>query len=84
MKDVPSFLAAKVTRQNITSSASTWAADYKKAHIDTGSFAPMRHVLIGVFALAYTVAWPQARSAPRAAAAASGCAVKPGALGCRG
>jgi hypothetical protein len=59
VKDVPAFLAGKLTRENISSNTAVLLADYKKAHIDTGSFTPMKHVLIGVFGLAYTVAWPQ-------------------------
>ncbi len=56
---MPTFLASKLTRDNISSNASTWAANYKKTYIDTGSSTPMRHLLVGVFGLAYTVAWPQ-------------------------
>ncbi len=59
VKDVPAFLSQRVTRENITNSTMTWAANYKKTYIDTGSFTPMRHLLVGTFCLAYTVAWPQ-------------------------
>jgi hypothetical protein len=59
VKDVPSFLKTRITRQSVTDSTAVWAANYKKQYIDTGSFEPMKHLMVGTFCLAYTVAWPQ-------------------------
>ena len=59
MKDVPAFLASKLTRENVTANTAVFLRDYKKAHIDTGSWTPLRHLMIGTFGIAYTVAWPQ-------------------------
>ena len=59
MKDMPAFLQQRVTRENVTGGFNTWAANYKKTYIDTGSITPVRHLITGVFVLAYTVAWPQ-------------------------
>jgi len=58
VKDVPSFLSARLTRENLSNQTSTWLANYQK-HIDAGSFKPLRDMMVSTFCLAYVVAWPQ-------------------------
>ena len=58
LKDAPAFLSQRLTRENVVRNATSFAANYKKNHFDTGSFAPLKHMMIGTFCIAYTVAWP--------------------------
>lgn len=55
---MPSFLSARLTRENLSNQTSTWLANYQK-HIDAGSFKPLRDMMVSTFCLAYVVAWPQ-------------------------
>ena len=56
---MPAFLQQRVTRENVVNGANTWATNYKRQYIDAGSITPVRHLITGVFVLAYAVAWPQ-------------------------
>ena len=58
VKDVPSFLATRLTYTNLSTQTANWATNYKQ-HIDAGSFKPLRDMIVGTFCLAYVVAWPQ-------------------------
>jgi len=59
MKDLPAFLQQRVTRESVSNGFNTWATNYRKQYIDTGSLKPARDLILGTFVLAYAVAWPQ-------------------------
>lgn len=58
VKDVPTFLSSRITKENVSTGTSKWLEQYKQ-HIDAGSFKPLRDMMVGTFCLAYVVAWPQ-------------------------
>jgi hypothetical protein len=58
VKEVPDFLARKLSAENVTRNATTFMEEYRVRYINTGSPAPIFHVLGGVFTMAYITCWP--------------------------
>eukprot|EP00898_Chlorokybus_atmophyticus_P002555 jgi/Chlat1/32/ChrspC232329S00914 len=58
VKEVAPYVRAQLEPAKVKPALRDWVKNYHEKHILTGSFTPMRHLLVGLFALSYAVAWP--------------------------
>eukprot|EP00192_Tetraselmis_astigmatica_P014506 CAMPEP_0117647794 /NCGR_PEP_ID=MMETSP0804-20121206/38_1 /TAXON_ID=1074897 /ORGANISM="Tetraselmis astigmatica, Strain CCMP880" /LENGTH=156 /DNA_ID=CAMNT_0005453307 /DNA_START=80 /DNA_END=551 /DNA_ORIENTATION=+ len=51
-------VSSPATWSNLRNQGTTKLMQYKVDHIDTGSAKPLKDVMVGVFCIAYVMAWP--------------------------